>query len=358
MSDIQDDIYQDDLKAYSDGELPLLRRLAVREHLMHCASCREEISQMKQVSTSMRNAERENPLDSALRARILGVAFADVQGPVFNAPRARRAQDRILKFCFTASVVVNALFVTWVSHSDLFSSGVMLPPLRETQIKIFKRPPPPKPTPKVKPPPPPKEQPHVLTPPLLHVQPPRPVEHVQQVHLTSSVRSASNLQMPASPPAPLASVIPATPGPVTTPPASPTQISEPVAPAPSPPAPEPRPEVALPPAPPPVPPPPPPTKTPGWSPIDVQPASLPDGIGSDVSTDGIDAGSITNSKVVISFTIDETGYVRKARVKESSGNSELDNRFLEAVKRGHGTPAIQDHIRRDQPYSLTFNVGG
>lgn len=90
----------------------------------------------------------------------------------------------------------------------------------------------------------------------------------------------------------------------------------------------------------------------------MQAASVPDGLGGDVSIDGIDAATITNNKVVISFTIDETGRVRNARVKESCGNSELDNRFLDAVKRAHGTPAIQDHIPRDQPYSLSFSVGG
>ena len=352
------DKYQDDLKAYVDGELSPVARLAVRLHLTHCASCREEIAFMGQAATELKRRETENPLDSALRARILGVAFADVQGPVFNAPRARRAQDRILKFCFTASVVVNALFVTWVSHSDLFSSGAVLPPLRETQIKIFKRPPPPKPAPKIKPPPPPKQQAHVPTPPLLHAQPPRPVEHVQQVRVTSSVRSASNIQVPPSPPSPLAPVVPAAPGAVTNPPAPPPPFVEQAVPPASPPAPEPRPEVVLPPPPAPPAPPPPPVQPGNWSPIDVRSASLPDGLGSDVTADGIDAGSITNSKVVISFTIDETGHIRKARVKESSGSSELDNRFLEAVRRGRGTPAIQDHIPRDQPYSLTFNVGG
>lgn len=77
-----------------------------------------------------------------------------------------------------------------------------------------------------------------------------------------------------------------------------------------------------------------------------------------MTTDGIDATSITGTKVVIAFTIDETGHFRDVHVKESSGSSELDNRFLDAVRRGHGSPAIQDHIPRDQPESISFNVGG
>ena len=355
------DVYQDDLKAYLDKELPLFRRLAVREHLTRCASCREEITQMTQMTTELRKAEADLPLDSALRARILGSAFTDVQGPVFNAPRARRAQDRILKYGLAASVVVNALFVTWVAHSDVFRDGALLPPSRETQIKVFKRPPPPKPQPKIKPPPPPPPPPksQVMPPPLhvTHVEPPRPIPHTITTPVHTSFRSASNFRLPPSPPAPTGPILPAVIGPVTAPPAPPTTGTETtsVMPAPhtevSPPPPPPAPLV-------PPPPPPPPVQPMNWVPIDTQAASVPDGLGSDVSVDGIDAGSITNAKVVISFTIDEIGRFRNARVKESCGSSELDNRFLEAVKRAHGTPAVQDHIPRDQPYSLSFSVGG
>ena len=56
------DVYQDDLKAYLDKELPLFRRLAVREHLTRCASCREEITQMTQMTTELRKAEADHPV--------------------------------------------------------------------------------------------------------------------------------------------------------------------------------------------------------------------------------------------------------------------------------------------------------
>jgi hypothetical protein len=65
--------FQDDLKAYADGELPLLRRLAVRRHLTHCASCREEISHMTQIAEDLRAAETQEGLDPALRAKLLGI---------------------------------------------------------------------------------------------------------------------------------------------------------------------------------------------------------------------------------------------------------------------------------------------
>ena len=65
---------QDDLKAYADGELLLPRRFAVRRHLTRCASCREEIAQMTQISEDLRASEPADALDPALRAKILGMA--------------------------------------------------------------------------------------------------------------------------------------------------------------------------------------------------------------------------------------------------------------------------------------------
>jgi hypothetical protein len=69
--------FQDDLKAYADGELPLLRRLAVRRHLTHCASCREEISHMTQIADDLRATETQEALDPALRAKLLAVSISE-----------------------------------------------------------------------------------------------------------------------------------------------------------------------------------------------------------------------------------------------------------------------------------------
>jgi len=66
--------FQDDLKAYADGELTWLRRRAVRLHLTRCASCREEIAQMTQIAEDLRASEPADALDPALRAKILGIA--------------------------------------------------------------------------------------------------------------------------------------------------------------------------------------------------------------------------------------------------------------------------------------------
>ncbi len=266
--------------------------------------------------------------------------------------------DRILAYAFGASVLINIGWMVAVSHSDIFGKGGVIPATKETMIKVFHRPPPPKP--KIKPPPPPpppKQLPHVKPPPLLRVQhsPPPPTPHVQQVQVVRSLNSDSRIVMPSAPPT-VGPALPAVSGPVTTPPAPPAPpVVLPLPPAPPvvlppPPAPPPPP----PPPPPPRLPPPPPPKPKNWVPIETQEASYPDSLGSDVSADGIE--TVPNDKVVISFTIDETGHFRNVRVKESSGSPELDERYVEAIKRGHGASAIQDHIPRDQPESISFSL--
>ncbi len=82
--------FQDDLKAYADGELSWPLRLAVRRHLTRCASCREELTQMTQIAEDLRASEPEGALDPALRAKILGIApnpdGADAAGAPLAAP--------------------------------------------------------------------------------------------------------------------------------------------------------------------------------------------------------------------------------------------------------------------------------
>ena len=64
--------YEEDLKAYIDGELPKLRSFAVRRHLTQCASCREEIVTMTQIAEELRSTESEEVLPASLREKILG----------------------------------------------------------------------------------------------------------------------------------------------------------------------------------------------------------------------------------------------------------------------------------------------
>ena len=64
-------LYQDDLKAYADGELSPLRQWAVRRHLTRCASCRKEIKAMTQLTDDLRATEPEDALPPTLREKLL-----------------------------------------------------------------------------------------------------------------------------------------------------------------------------------------------------------------------------------------------------------------------------------------------
>ena len=347
---------------------------------------------------------REHPVDTAsVKAR-------------HHAEKSR--SNRILGYAFVASVALNLGWVALVSHSHLFGKGSAPLMLHEKLIRIYKPilvPPkpalvPPKPAPvkRLPPPPaPPKRQykplkvqpkikplvqrlrpvtpqapprpaihplpPRLITPPAMpltvtHPAMPHPVTHPPSVYTTKNKNTTSHVTAKPAQPShdskPFAPTSNTTKG-TGTPPAgnggatpgknnSPANNAAPTlggdklpanntAPVKADTPPQKKKEEVHHPN--------------NWVPIDTQEASLPDDVGGDVTADGIDAGSTNNDKVVISFTIDETGRIRNARVKESCGNSELDNRFLEAVKRAHGSPAIQDHLPHDQPETKSFAVG-
>ena len=104
-----------------------------------------------------------------------------------NLTVERRLSDRILAWAFGGSVVVNIVWIALVSHSNLFGGGV-IPPMKETAIKVFKRPPPPPKTKPKPPPPPPKHQPppphQKPLPHLTHPTPPQPHTHQVTVGVT------------------------------------------------------------------------------------------------------------------------------------------------------------------------------
>ena len=276
--------------------------------------------------------------------------------------------DRILALCVLGSVVVNLGWLAWVSNSDLFGSAASLSDLKPQLIKIVKPPIPQKPKPKKKepPPPPPKQKPPPPKQRPLKPPPPRPHPvphritpplHRVQVATTHNTRAVSTITVPQT--APNTDQKPTASGdsPQPTPPAPTPVAAPPTPPTPAPPAPTPAPpppvkhveEVKAPP-----PPPPPPPKPKGWVPIETQEATKVDNI--EVKTDGIERDSVNNDSIVISYTIDVTGHVRGAHTTKSCGNSELDNRVLEAVRRTRCAPAIQDHIPHEQPATYVYPV--
>lgn len=65
----------DDLKAYADRELPLLRRLFVRRHIATCSDCQKEIAAMQNLTDDLKNENpAPPPLAESLRTRLLAAA--------------------------------------------------------------------------------------------------------------------------------------------------------------------------------------------------------------------------------------------------------------------------------------------
>ena len=271
--------------------------------------------------------------------------------------------DRILAWSLTASVVINLAWIALVSHSDLFGAASSFTQLHEKKIKVFKPiPQKPKPKKELPPPPPPKQKPPPKLKPIKQLKPlpprptprPTPPAPTRTVQVARSTRSSSPISLPAVPEntTPVAPVVPTytpqPPAPVA-PPAPPAPVAPPAPPAPvAPPAPTPKPQPVVE-----VKPPPPVIHHPDkWVPIETQEADFP------TPPVDIDASLGASGTVVISFTIDEKGRARNVRVKRGCGVAEVDEKCADAVRQAQGTPAIQDHIPRDAPGSITFNIGG
>ena len=110
--------YTDDLKAYTDGELTLVRRAAVRRHLAQCPACREEIAAMTQLTEDLRASEPEGALDADLRARILDAP------PVTSRPApSRRPLSPSLKWALAGMALVAWCFLApqFQKHRDMIS---------------------------------------------------------------------------------------------------------------------------------------------------------------------------------------------------------------------------------------------
>lgn len=90
--------WQDDLKAFVDGELPLVRRVTLQRHLSGCAACRAEMEAMQRIGQSLRQAEGADAtasvLDPALRSRILA-AMQDAAAASSGAPDEAAADIRL-----------------------------------------------------------------------------------------------------------------------------------------------------------------------------------------------------------------------------------------------------------------------
>jgi predicted anti-sigma-YlaC factor YlaD len=67
------EVHLDELKAFVDGELPVLRRAAVRAHVSQCPACREEVKVMEQMSSELKAGDVA-ALPADLRDRLISAA--------------------------------------------------------------------------------------------------------------------------------------------------------------------------------------------------------------------------------------------------------------------------------------------
>lgn len=267
--------------------------------------------------------------------------------------------DRILGYAFVGSVVINIVWVVLVSNSNLFGKGGVVNVLHEQRVKTFK-PIPVKPH-KVKPPPPPpkpKIQPKIT--PIHPHTPPQPTRQRVAVHTTTNTHATSHQFAQSSPPAPPGPFTP-TQGP-TSPPAPPVPPTPPAPPAPPSP---PSPPVVAPPAPPAPPPPPPPPRLPppppprprNYTSIDSQEAGPVDGYASPSIPSGVDLSELTSTTITVEYEIDENGHATGIHVTKHSGNADVDEACVDAIRNTRFKPAIQDHLKIRASGTRDFNAG-
>jgi len=255
--------------------------------------------------------------------------------------------DRILVWCFLASILINLGFGLWLNYADIYGEKRQADTNKVMHIRTYK--PPikrkPKPKPKVVPPKP-KIVPHIvhrITPP--RPTPPRPTPHYAPVHTGSHSPTHG---VPVAPPDTPAPPVPAAPTVPDAPPAPPAPKPEPPAPPVKyvPPAP-PAPVYHAPPAAKP-PPPPPPRHPPNYiGDVDHREASIIESSIQNPDTSAMDATTITGP-CTISYEVGETGRISNVRIKKSSGNHEYDSACQQAIQGARGTPAVQDHIPRGE----------
>ena len=94
----------DDLKAYSDGELPIVARLRVRRHVSQCPACREEIEAMELIRRRMRQTDA-TAFTPELKDKILA-GIPDGVPPTEDATPIRSKKKPIMIFGATAAAAL------------------------------------------------------------------------------------------------------------------------------------------------------------------------------------------------------------------------------------------------------------
>jgi Flp pilus assembly pilin Flp len=120
----------EDLKAFLDGELSSMRRIAVQFHLRQCALCRAEVKTMTQISHDLQKGESTSgtaTIAPELRERILQ-NLPDATPVAPSLPSIKRKTPRFLveysaAFCLVAVVLVASFSLMGRRVSNTFNAA-------------------------------------------------------------------------------------------------------------------------------------------------------------------------------------------------------------------------------------------
>lgn len=108
----------DEMKAYADGELSLVKRGMVRMHVSRCTACREEAAAMKLISSNLAAGDA-GELAMELRERLL--AAAPAEGEWADRPISRSWRPRPLQVWSAVAIAA----VAWFIFVPVFSQSKM-----------------------------------------------------------------------------------------------------------------------------------------------------------------------------------------------------------------------------------------
>lgn len=120
----------DDLKAYSDGELPVMARLRVRRHLSQCAACREEITAMELIRRRLRQTDAA-AFTPELKDKILA-GIPDGVPPTDEATPIRNKKKPLMIFGATAAVALCWFIFYPMTQNQLMSTDRSAPSTAST----------------------------------------------------------------------------------------------------------------------------------------------------------------------------------------------------------------------------------
>src|SRR5262249_16757150 len=105
----------EDLKAFVDGELPLVRRAAIGAHISHCPACREEVEVMERMSNELKAGDVA-ALPADLRDRLIAAAPEDAVGS--EEPEIPLWRRRPMQIWAGAATVLAAWFLFYPVFSQ------------------------------------------------------------------------------------------------------------------------------------------------------------------------------------------------------------------------------------------------